>query len=173
MSSSNFRVLERPSFFTGKLLSVEDLQREQDYVRERLRRHNRFGPGWGVVAGLEVSLDEGPTVVVEPGLAIDCAGNELVVEEEVGLPLTGGFGRTCLVIRYVETPVGEVATPTGPQFTRVRESVVIEFASLNPNAGHRGIAQGTPGCGHAHAICIATLSRHGTRWTLLSASRGA
>ena len=59
---------KRVRFFSGQLLSAGDLQAEQDYVRDRLRRHNRWPHGWGVVGGLAVSVGrEG--IVVKPGLA--------------------------------------------------------------------------------------------------------
>jgi hypothetical protein len=40
------------------LLTADDLQREQDYHRDKARLHNRFLHGWGVVAGLTVSVDQ-------------------------------------------------------------------------------------------------------------------
>ena len=54
---------------------------EQDYVRERLRRHNRALHGVGVVRGLELAVvgDSAPPLEVRPvaadGLqtAVDCA----------------------------------------------------------------------------------------------------
>ena len=71
--------LQRTNYFTGMLLSAEALQREQEYHLERHRRQNRYLHGWGVVSGLGVSIEAG-AIVVSPGLAIDCAGNELVVD---------------------------------------------------------------------------------------------
>ena len=67
--------LKRNNFFAGRLLTAEDFQAEQQYLREKQRLHNRFLLGFGVVAGLEVSIDrsaKSETVVrVAPGLAID------------------------------------------------------------------------------------------------------
>ncbi len=53
------RQFERSRFFTGQVLTADDLQREQDYHRDKARLHNRFLHGWGVVAGLMVSIDQG------------------------------------------------------------------------------------------------------------------
>jgi hypothetical protein len=78
--------LERIRFFASRLLTTDDLDREQAYFLARSRRHNRFLHGWGVVAGLEVGVSEANEVVVAPGLAIDCAGNEIAVEECVRIP---------------------------------------------------------------------------------------
>jgi hypothetical protein len=170
----HFQVLERPRFFHGKLLTAADFQQEQEYFLARLRRRNRIMHGWGVVSGLGVGLEKGTTVVIEPGLAIDCAGNEVVVEAEVRISLTGRVGRQYLVLCYEEVNVSEVPTSSGgTEFSRVRESMHIEFASHNPNAGHRGMGRGTPGCGRAHALCIATISKRGSRWSVAAASNGA
>lgn len=49
--------LTRPRYFNGQLLTADDLQAEQNYFREKLRRHNRCLHGWGVVRGLEVTQD--------------------------------------------------------------------------------------------------------------------
>jgi hypothetical protein len=48
--------LERPRYFFGQVLGVDDFQLEQDYFRKRLRRLNRELHGSGVVRGLGVSV---------------------------------------------------------------------------------------------------------------------
>src|SRR5688572_13209164 len=66
--------LARNRYFSDRLLEAEDFQLEQDYVRERLRRHNRALHGTGIVCGLQVSVQpdgrSGEQVVVQPGVAI-------------------------------------------------------------------------------------------------------
>ena len=49
---SDLAGLERVAFFPGQMLTAVDLTAEQDHVREKLRRHNRFLHGWGVVSGI-------------------------------------------------------------------------------------------------------------------------
>lgn len=161
-----FRQLERTHFFDGKVLSAEDLTREQQYHLEKRRLHNRFLHGWGVVAGLGLSLKPGPTVVVEPGLAIDCAGNELVLEAPATLAIGGLSGRHFVVVRYVEIPVGGQPGLEGTGHSRIREAACVELSSTNPVANHRGMGRGTPGCGQAHALCLAVLSQRGLRWRI-------
>ena len=46
--------LERVRYFSRQLIGAEDMTAEQRYFRERLRRHNRFAHGWGVVCGCDV-----------------------------------------------------------------------------------------------------------------------
>ena len=80
--------VRRVHYFFGQLLSVEDLQAEQDYHRDMRYLHNRL-LGQGVVNGLEITIGDGATVTVSPGLAIDPCGREIVVPDEVAVVLSG------------------------------------------------------------------------------------
>jgi hypothetical protein len=83
--------LSRLRYFHGQPLGALDLRREQAFHRDRARIHNRLMHGWGIVCGLEVEVaprpeaddcDPDPTlseVIVLPGAALDCRGNEIVV----------------------------------------------------------------------------------------------
>lgn len=73
--------IERPRFFCGQLLTDKDLDAAQRYVIEKNRLHNRYLVGKGVVCGLVVRCEpcDSGSVVVEPGYAIDCCGNDVVV----------------------------------------------------------------------------------------------
>jgi hypothetical protein len=72
----------RPRFFGGMLLTEDDLESLTDYVIGKRRLTNRYVFGPGVVCGLTVSCDpcERGSVVVGPGYAIDCCGNDVVVD---------------------------------------------------------------------------------------------
>lgn len=69
---------ERNNYFNGKLLCAADLQAEQRYFNDKRSLINRMVLGWGIVCGLEVTLENG-CLVVAPGLALDCCGRELLV----------------------------------------------------------------------------------------------
>ncbi len=169
---SQFPQLERTRFFAGQLLSADDLQHEQDYFRDKSRLHNRFLHGWGIVAGLGITVDQESTVVVSPGLALDCAGNELVLADEQRIPLSGLAGRHYLTIEYQEVAVGQTPSPHGEtEHSRVREAVCVALAGANPGAGHSGTGAGTPGCGRSHALCLATITQHGAHWRVARAKR--
>lgn len=75
------RAYVRPRFFAGQLLTEEDLGLLGDYVVAKNRLHNRMLWGEGVVCGLDVTCDPcgGSTVVVQPGYAINCCGDDIVV----------------------------------------------------------------------------------------------
>ncbi len=64
----------RPRFFAGQLLTDEDLNRLDSYIRGKNRLHNRMLHGWGTVNGLEVSCTPcGNTVTVSSGYALSPA----------------------------------------------------------------------------------------------------
>lgn len=77
----------QPRFFAGQLLTEEDLQALSDYVLAKNRLHNRHFLGDGVVCGLAVTCNPcgGGKLVVQPGHALDCCGNDLVLECAVEL----------------------------------------------------------------------------------------
>lgn len=80
---------ERNKYFYGKLMTVRDFEAEQSYFNRKRYLLNRLISGVGIVCGLEVvELIEPETeggnykVKINPGVAIDCYGNEIVVGEE-------------------------------------------------------------------------------------------
>jgi hypothetical protein len=122
----------RPRFFAGQVLTADDLNRLDYYIRAKHRLHNRQLHGWGVVNGLEVTCDPcGKGVVVGCGYALSPCGDDIVVCEPVpvdvcalikacrtaermtqpcvpprpgGADGCGGESEWVLAIRYSETP---------------------------------------------------------------------
>jgi len=81
--------LTRPRFFAGQLLTEDDLQSLEDYVVAKNRLHNRYFFGSGVVCGLDVFCEPcgGGSVAVQPGYALDCCGNDIVLACRVTLDI--------------------------------------------------------------------------------------
>ena len=83
--------ISRPNFFAGQLLTDDDLRAALNYVIEKNRLHNRHFMGDGVVCGLEVKHHPCPDtqrkVIVKPGHALDCCGNDIVVQCEEELDI--------------------------------------------------------------------------------------
>lgn len=97
--------LRRPMFFAGRLLDAAALTQEQDYQREKRRRHDLALIGSGVVSGLGVIFEPGGShVVVEPGYAIDARGEEIWVPGRVTLALPPRRDSTFVTIRFWEKP---------------------------------------------------------------------
>lgn len=164
----------RNRFFSGKLLTPEDLDLEQQYFRDKLKRHNRYLHGFGVVVGLEVSR-RGTKVLVTPGMAIDCEGNEIIVAEpqELSLPLPKDAGATVyLSLRYVEKetdPVpaaGSADGDTTVQHSRIEETFAVAFEKENTNQGHRHFKGRWRACGTPHGLIIAKLRNCSGQWRL-------
>jgi hypothetical protein len=80
--------LERPRFFCGQLLTDQDLTALVAWTQDKLRL-NRHRDGWGAVCGLEVRCDPKNQghVVVGPGYATSCCGDDIIVCEDVQLDL--------------------------------------------------------------------------------------
>lgn len=94
-------LLERVRFFPRQLLTAGDLCAEQDYHREKLRRHQRHLHGWGVVCGCSVeqsSAGTGWQVRVNPGYAVSAAGDEIDINAGVDVDLLlGAQAQPCVV----------------------------------------------------------------------------
>jgi hypothetical protein len=106
--------LQRTSFFAGRLLTAEDFITEQDYHREKQRRHNLHCHGYGVVDGLRVSIERGASrssVVVGASVAIDLKGNEVHVCAPVKVPLPEASVTLQVGIRFAERFTGSILVP--------------------------------------------------------------
>ncbi len=117
----------RPRFFAGQLLTEDDLQQLVDYVVGKRRLHNRTIVGDGVACGLEVHCDpcDRRSIIVRPGHAIDCCGNDIVVPcehtldiNELVRELRARLGRDCGdpcddADQPTPTPDGEAAGGAG------------------------------------------------------------
>lgn len=93
--------LQRPLFFSGQLLTEEDLQQLSDYAVTKFRLHNRFLHGSGVVCGLMVTCNPcgGGKVTVQPGTALDCCGNDIHLPCAVELDINKMVGALRLEMR--------------------------------------------------------------------------
>jgi hypothetical protein len=95
--------LERVNFFNRQLLTADDMNTERDYFLQKLRRHNRFMHGWGVVCGLSVTaapISGTPwRVQIGSGYALGPYGDEIFVAEAVYFDLaaclSGGATNPC------------------------------------------------------------------------------
>ncbi|MEJ2750247.1 MAG: hypothetical protein P8183_20415, partial [Anaerolineae bacterium] len=86
----NGKTMERPRYFPRQLVTPNDMTLEQEYFRQKMRRHNRFLHGWGVVCGAEVCyvpLEDDPSqhepwkVKVKPGYILDPCGEEIYIDQ--------------------------------------------------------------------------------------------
>lgn len=121
------RQLERVRYFPRQLVTAEDLRLEQEYFREKMRRHNRFLHGWGLVCGARV--EAAPTaeipwqVRVCPGYAVAPQGDEIMIDDCILVDL---HHLECPPCRPApcpperSDPVGSVAVPRDLVWLAVR-----------------------------------------------------
>ncbi|MDZ7268429.1 MAG: hypothetical protein ONB48_11905 [candidate division KSB1 bacterium] len=70
----------RNHYFYGKLLDARHFTMEQKYFNGKRALLNRLITGYGVICGLDLVLtDERDHIIVQPGVAIDKWGREIVV----------------------------------------------------------------------------------------------
>ena len=151
----------RPNYFNGRLLTAEDLEAEQSYFLGRGRSDNRWLHGWGVVFGLAVTPSGDGGVAVEPGLAIDGLGREIVVPERVEMPdprkqVDSEVVSVCLA--YSERP-----DDNGDPALFVRETYTLEVRPgpaepPPPNPAAEAVLTGSPDQ-VVTALCEATAGR--------------
>lgn len=157
----------RTRFFKGMMLTDDDFQREQEYHCNKRRLHNRCLHGCRVGCGLEVNLRRN-FVYIEPGVAIDCQGNEIVVPEPEKISLPARKRQFFLTISYFEietapVPVLSVGSEIETRaFSRIHESFKFGWSARDPFSGHNWHNGAWVTCGRAHPIAIAKfVIRHG------------
>lgn len=114
-------MLSHPHYQSGERLTSRMLKSEQDYLRQRLRNHNRFLHGCGVVCGLEVVRDpRRPSAVrICPGYAVTPCGDPIEIccaqTLDIGEWLWSrppGVSAAYVVIRYIEREERPVEAPS-------------------------------------------------------------
>jgi hypothetical protein len=81
--SSKTVINERPRYYARQLVTPDDMTLEQEYFRAKMRRHNRFLHGWGVVCGARVVPSNKPwKVIVKSGYILGPFGDEIYIETD-------------------------------------------------------------------------------------------
>ncbi len=97
--------LKRNNYFKGKQLSAKDLTDEQDYLMDKLRRISLFTNGSGVIEGLRIAsiTQEGNTLNLTPGAAVDTQGNLLYLHQETPFKLARKIEENDYIyLQYIE-----------------------------------------------------------------------
>ncbi len=97
--------------FDGMSITADSWSQAHDEHRQALRAHDLFFHGSGIVCGLEVTANDPPDqyVFINPGVAVDPAGNVIVLPETVAYDFsTSVEGSLFLVIGHGERESGGV-----------------------------------------------------------------
>lgn len=142
MTTSPLPDVERPLFFDGQRLTAADLTAGSDYARAMRQLHNRALHGWGLAVGLGASGARGDkSVHVEPGLALDCSGRELLltVAEDVAVPPVAQQSAWYLVISGVPedelTPEERLGVCGSDGAVRLVDAPVVRWLSADGKDG--------------------------------------
>jgi hypothetical protein len=107
---------KRPNFFKGLVTSEQDWSEREDYRIDKMRFHTRWlhGPGVvrGAMGGLAIVARGDLSVEVQPGVAIDGRGNQIILWEThvKSFPVDNKNDQLLfLVIRYLEQPTDFIA----------------------------------------------------------------
>lgn len=126
----------RVHYQEGQLLRHSDLNDEQAYRIAMRRRHNISQHGWGIVCGLELGTDASGNPSLQPGMAVDGYGRELVVSVPTPIPTTAfqQLGTDALDVWLLyklvaDTPLQRGRWECGPgQHDRWREEAHVRLA---------------------------------------------
>lgn len=157
-SALNGRQLERVRYFSRQLMTAEDMTAEQNYFRQKLRRHARYLHGWGVVCGCRVESVNASShpwrVRVCPGYVVTPQGDEILigaaVEVDVATALT----------RAEEPCTPQPCPPTAITGTSA-ESASVYVAVCYQECPARPVRVHPTGCGCDQADCEYSRIRDG------------
>lgn len=131
------------------MLTVDDFETEQKYMNDKRRIMNRFICGTGVICGLSVVVIDDSTISVEPGVALDFSGREIVVDLPVvkKLSMLDGFenyvnGQDAkkylyLCLDYEEEekePVHNITGSNHVEYNKYRETCHLFLTDQEPDA---------------------------------------
>jgi hypothetical protein len=141
----------RVRYFEGQLLVPEDFTHDQNYFNSKRHLINKLITGTGVVCGLDLQImdqsAEHLLIRIGSGLAIDCCGREIIVEnsKDISLKISQRlFSKTVkrlglFLIRSEflksPTPLNTTDYPSRPQLSesRIQETYKLILKSIGTN----------------------------------------
>jgi hypothetical protein len=150
----------RVHYFAGMQLTAEDLAQEQEYHSGKRRLQNRLLLGMGIATGLESRWSKRQGLILEPGVAIDCMGREIVVPERQHIPVPGRKGRFYLGITATERGVMPIPVPGSEDVipSMIEEGFELSLLDDTPCDGHAHRSDGRwTCCGGDHPVHLARL----------------
>ena len=113
-------------------------------------------------------------IVVSPGFALDCGGNEIEMERPTCMALPVSGRASYLTLAFTERAVDPqpalfdppAADEMSVEYRRIEEAGILALAPIDPARAHGTRARRSDTCGRAHPIAIARLVRVRSRWRL-------
>jgi hypothetical protein len=115
--------LRRIEPYPGMMIDAQIWRDAHEYHRELLRLHHLNLHGWGLVRGLEITVDgDQNTLRIEPGIAIDPVGNFVTVADPQGYPIMSRQrGVVYLVLQLRDIPLDAAPAPYVMEAYRLQE----------------------------------------------------
>lgn len=130
----------------GMAVTAQVWEEAHEYHNLRQKYHDLLQHSSGIITGLEVSVDERPfTINLKPGLAIDPAGELIIVQEPKSYLIGSNPGLLYLILSYGRSILAKESSD-GPRFIRSEftlqavgkipdNSPCIEVARINLSGG--------------------------------------
>jgi hypothetical protein len=140
---------ERPRYYPRQIITADDLTLDQEYFREKLRRHNRLIHGWGIICGATLDYSTKPwIVIVKSGDILGPWGDAITISRDVCFDV-----RTSCVepAAMADDPCRDkwqpppIAMPAGP----VSTYVAVKYVELRA----RPVRVAAAGCGCVDNQC--------------------
>ena len=149
MSNKQSLSSSRNHYFFGKLMTVRDFENEQIYMNSKRHLGNKLLSGSGIVSGLDVLLIDNKTISIEPGMALDYLGREIILPEPVvkKLDVISGFDENIehkddyLCVEYDEELSETTFSVVGSsksgdvsrEYNQINEGYKLSITSKKPN----------------------------------------
>lgn len=146
--------ITRLHYYQRQYLGADDFEAQQEYHRDMRRRHNLGPHTWGIVTGLELverpqeGNPQNVDIFLQPGLAIDGFGREIVVFSPTRLDtflfVPFGAGNVDVWLAYNEQKAGLPRAgyeqcEIGGQYSRLLEDFLI-LAGPQPTPTHDNLS---------------------------------
>jgi len=153
-------IAELPRYYPRQLITPDDLTLEQNYFRDRMRRHNRLLHGWGVVCGALVCPVPTPAlsdstspfvpwqVQVQKGYILGPYGDEIILD----CPRTVDL-RTSGVSGVTGDPCVDAVDPWCSQVFTLPETSTLFIAVKYKQCMTRPVRVQPVGCGCSDSSC--------------------
>jgi hypothetical protein len=157
--------LELVRYFPRQLITADDMRAEQEYFREKLRRHNRYLHGWGVVCGCNVTAapdDDHPwQVKIEAGYVISPNGDEICIPSDMKYDLSSNW--------YQRNDPCAGVTPCPPTNRTIAngDSSTVYLAVCYAECDSRPVRVHPAGCGCDDTACEYSRIRESYELTVL------
>lgn len=121
--------------FDGMAVTAEVWEEAHEFHQQRERFHALFGHGAGILAGLQVLASDPPdsAVYILSGLAVDPAGQMIVLAQPLSYDLGVGQGTLHLVLSYGEAQTQPTEQSGTPGILHIQSQFILEATQTLPS----------------------------------------